>query len=232
MVQHNHNGHRSRLKARFLNEGLDNFEMHNILELLLFYACPRIDTNDIAHELLNKFGSISEVFDASLEDLKEVAKIGDHAAVLLKLIPDIARIYQQDKTNKDTPLDSHDKMGEFLIPKFVGRKNEVVYIVCLDSNCHIISCDLLFEGSVGDVNLNIRKIVKQAIKYNCQDIILAHNHPRGLALPSSEDIIATRSVIKCLAPLNITLLDHIVVSNQDYCSLANNGYIKNIYNEL
>ncbi len=232
MAQHSHIGHRKRLKARFLSEGLDSFEMHNVLELLLFYACPRIDTNEVAHDLLNKFGSISEVFDASIEDLKEVAKIGDHAATLIKLIPDIARIYQQDKSNKNTPLDNHDKMGEFLVPKFIGRKNEVVFLVCIDSSCHVISCDLLFEGSVGDVSLNIREIAKQAIKYNCKDIIIAHNHPRGLAIPSNEDIVATRAVIDGTKALGITLLDHIIVANQDYCSLANSGYIKNIYNEF
>lgn len=232
MSQHSHHGHRQRLKTRFLNDGLDSFEMHNVLELLLFYACPRIDTNEIAHELLEKFGSISEVFDASIEDLKEVARISDHAAVLIKLIPDIARIYQQDKSNKDTPLDNHDKMGEFLVPKFIGRKNEVVFLVCLDSSCHAISCDMLFEGSVGDVSLNIREIAKQTIKYNCNNIIIAHNHPRGLAIPSKDDIIATRAVIEGTRALGITLLDHIIVANQDYCSLANNGYIKSIYNEF
>jgi len=220
-----HKGHRKRVKARFITGDLDDFEHHNVLELLLFYAIPRMDTNKIAHNLINHFGSISEVFDAQYEDLIKLDYITENVATLIKLVPNISRVYLNDKNQEQLTLNSSQKIGEYFTHKFVGRTEELVYIMCLDSLCRVISCDVLTKGTVVSANISIRKITEKVIRHNACSVVLAHNHPRGLAIPSNEDVITTIAIKNALKMLDVTFLDHIVVAQNDYASLAQQGYI-------
>ncbi len=228
MPKDTHNGHRKRLKKRFLEEGLDSFEKHNVLELLLFYGIARIDTNEIAHNLMESFGSLSGIFDAPYEELLKVNGIGESAASLIKLIPEISRVYMDDKCDYKQLLNTTEKMGAFLLPKFVGRTTEVVYLICLDNSCKILNCTVLFEGTVNAANISIRKIIETAIKFNASNVILAHNHPTGVALPSNEDLITTDRVVKALKVVGINLLDHIIVARNDFISFADSGHLASI----
>lgn len=225
MLNNQNQGHRKRLKNRFLSEGLDNFEHHNVLELLLFFSIPRIDTNKIAHNLIDNFGSISNVFDAPYEEILKVDGIGENTAILLKMIPEMSRVYLSEQSNFKNLVNTPEKIGQYLLPKFVGRNEEVVYLVCLDNACNVLSCNLLFEGTVNTANINVRKIAETAIKYNAPNIVLSHNHPKGLALPSNEDLVTTEMVIQSLKPLGINVLDHIIVSRGDFISFAQSGYL-------
>ena len=221
-----HDGHRQRMRKRFMDHGIENFDDHNILEMLLFYAYARGDTNELAHRLMNHFGSLSAVFDAPMEELMQVDGIGESAALLIKLIPQVSKRYLESKSSFDDILNTTEKAGEFLVPKFFAEKDEVVYLVCLDAKFKVLNCRLLFRGSVNSANISIRKIVEVALTYNASNVILAHNHTSGIAIPSHDDEITTRKIEQALQSVDVVLADHIVVADGDYVSMANNGFFR------
>lgn len=219
-----HDGHRQRLIQRFLEEDLDNFEPHNVLELLLFYAIPRKDTNELAHVLMDTFGSLKGVFDAPYEELIKVAGIGPNTAALLKLVPSLTRTYYSSDA-RSIILDTSEKSGEYFLPYYIGQTEEVVRLACLDAGGKVISNQILHRGSANAAEVNIRKIVNIALRNNAMGVILAHNHPGGLPLPSEEDVATTKSIREALMPMGILLMDHIIVAGQDYVSMARSGII-------
>ena len=218
-----HDGHRQRLKNRFREEGLDHFEEHEVLELLLYYTIPRRDTNPIAHELLARFGSLAQVLDARPEELAKVPGMGDSAATFLSLITAVGRYYLVNRSIQETILPSIEKCGQYLVPFFHGRRNEMVYILCLDAKCKVLCCKEMGEGSVNSAGVPIRRIVEAALGANATSVILAHNHPSGFALPSGEDVQTTKRVAMALDAVEIQLVDHIVVADDDFVSLAQSG---------
>jgi DNA repair protein RadC len=219
-----HDGHRQRLIQRFLEEDLDNFEPHNVLELLLFYAIPRKDTNELAHVLMDTFGSLKGVFDAPYEELIKVTGIGPNTAALLKLVPSLTRTYYSSDA-RSIILDTSEKSGEYFLPYYIGQTEEVVRLACLDAGGKVISNQILHRGSANAAEVNLRKIVNIALRNNAMGVILAHNHPGGLPLPSEEDVATTKSIREALMPMGILLMDHIIVAGQDYVSMARSGII-------
>ena len=218
-------GHRQRLRDKFTNNGLDSFHDHEILELLLFYAIPRRNTNGIAHELIKAFGSLSDVLDAPIEKLKTVDGIGDNAATLLKLIPQLARRYSMSKGSFDNILDTTQRSGDYILPFFLSQRDEVVLLVCLDSKNKVLNAQIIHRGSVNSTDISLRKILETAFTYNATKVILAHNHPSGIALPSKEDINTTKYIRDALKILSIKLVDHIIVADGDYVSMADTNLI-------
>lgn len=215
-----HKEHRKRVKDRFLKEGLENFEPHNILEMLLFYSIPQKDTNETAHLLLDKFGSISAVFDASYQDLMTVPGIKEHSATLIKMIPQIAQKYVADK-NDDSGLilSSIDKIGRFFKNKYISATNEIVYLLLLDNKLKIIDCIKLHEGSVNSSAITMRSVVEAALRNNASSVVLAHNHPQGIAVPSPDDIYTTENVKNALSLMGINFLAHILVAGNKYTNI-------------
>jgi DNA repair protein RadC len=218
-------GHRQRLRDKFTNNGLDSFHDHEILELLLFYAIPRRNTNGIAHELIKTFGSLSDVLDAPVEKLKAVDGIGDNAATLLKLMPQIARRYSMSKGSFDNILDTTQRSGDYILPFFLSQRDEVVLLVCLDSKNKVLNAQIIHRGSVNSTDISLRKILETAFTYNATKVLLAHNHPSGIALPSVEDIETTKYIRDALKILSIKLVDHIIVADGDYVSMADTNLI-------
>lgn len=219
-----HDGHRARLKERFRQEGLDNFSDIQVLELLLFYAIPRQDTNPIAHSLLEHFGTLSQVLEAPVEELEKVPGIGTNAATLLNLTTAVGRYYLVNRSTQNVILNTIEKCGEYLVPFFFGRRNETVFMLCLDAKCKVLCCKEVGEGSVNSANVPIRRIVELALGANATTVILAHNHPSGLALPSGDDVQATRRAASALSTVDIHLADHIVVADDDFVSMVQSGY--------
>ena len=221
-----HKGHRQRLKDRFLREGLDNFEELYVLELLLYYCIPRVDTNPIAHALLDYFGSLTAVFEATPEELKRVPGIGDNAATFLALIPQVGRFYQIKRAQPGDILHTISQCGNYLVPYFYGRENETVFLLCLDAKCKVLACKLVGEGSVNSANIPIRRVVEIALNTNATTVVLAHIHPSGLALPSHDDIQTTLRLARAMEAVEITLADHIVVADNDFVSMTQSGYYR------
>lgn len=219
-----HNGHRNRIKQKFLEHGFQGFHPHEILEFLLFYSTPRRDTNPIAHELIEHYGDISSVFDAPFEELIKIKGVTENSATLIKSIPYFSRVYLES-SHKNFILDSTDACGKYLIPKFIGRTDETVIIVLLDNKLSVINAKVLNEGSVNNTHIDVRKIVEHCIKHNASSVILSHNHPSGVALPSSADIHTTLKIKTTLQAIGIRLLDHIVVAGDDFVSMADSSYL-------
>lgn len=218
--EHNvHQGHRERLRERYLQQGLDTFAPHNVLELMLFYALPRRDTNEIAHSLMDRFGSFSEVLDAPLEELEDVDGMGRGAAVFLKMIPDIQRYYMNDKTS-DEKVRGEEEICEYVFNRLTAMTEEHVLLVCVDNTLKMISADIVCKGSVNSSGVNMRGIVNLALRHNAVAAYIAHNHPRGYALPSQEDLTTTKHIHDALETINVRLLDHIICNSTDYCTLA------------
>ncbi len=221
----NHIEHRKRLKDRFRMEGLEGFDEKHALELFLFYCVPRKDTNDLAYELLHYFGSIVEVLDATPEELERVPGVGEGVSTFFSLRRAMERYYKLKKeTRCHEPLRTVEDFGRMLAPKFEKERNEVVYVLCLDAKCKMLASIFVGEGSVNAANVSIQRIVKACLNTNATSVVLAHNHPSGLALPSSEDINTTNEIANMLQMLDIYLADHLIFTDGDYISLAQSGY--------
>ncbi len=317
--EHTHTGHRERLKSRFLQQGLGDVTEIQALELRLCYANPRGDTNPTAHALLERCGSLSQVLEAPMEELKKVSGIGDHGAVLLKLVVEMGRFYQVDCAQRvpnprgDTNPTAHallerfgslsqvleapmeelkkvsgigdhgavllklvvemgrfyqvdcaqrvqclttldacgaylvpyffgrtqetvflrcldakckvlccqvdcaqrvqclttlDACGAYLVPYFFGRTQETVFLRCLDAKCKVLCCPEVGQGSVNSASISVRNSEETALNARATTVVLAHNHPSGVALPSSEDVQTTRRVAAALAAVEVHLADH------------------------
>ena len=206
-----HDGHRARMKTRFVRNGLDNFDDHSVLELLLFYAVPRRDVNELAHALLDHFGTLDAVFEASCEDMMRVPGVGENVATLLTLIPQVGRRYQMAKRRQQTILRSSEDAGNYLVPLYLYERTEVVYLLCLDAKCGLISCKEVGRGVVNAAEVSVRAIVETALSQKAVSVILSHNHVDAYALPSREDELTTRRIRDALLLVGITLADHIIV---------------------
>lgn len=221
-----HEGHRMRLKDKFLLGGIDGFEDHEVLELLLFYAIPRKNTNEIAHKLLEKFGSLDAVFDSPINLLRTVDGVGDSAAIFIKIISNITRLYIERKYVSGKKALKFDEMNNKLMMKFIGRQEETVVVMLLDAKGKILYDGIVNKGTVNAVDLYMRRIIELVVLYNASAIILAHNHPSGVAVPSRDDIETTKAINNILKSMKVNLLDHIIVADGDYVSMRDCGMLE------
>lgn len=219
-----HDGHREKMRRRFLATGLNGFAEHEALELLLFYAIPRRDTNELAHRLLERYGSLSAVLSAPVEDLAKVNGMGLSAATLVHLVPQIAGQAEQMEA-RAVILNSSERAGEYLIRRFAGQTHELIYELCLDAKGKLQVCRLLAEGNVNGAELDIRRLVENALLASATAVILSHNHPSGVALPSQDDFTTTDRVRAALETVGVKLADHIIVADRDFVSLRDSGYL-------
>lgn len=219
-----HDGHREKMRRRFAQTGLSGFADHEALELLLFYAIPRRDTNPLAHRLLERYGSLEGVFTAPAEDLEKVEGMGGSAALLLRLVPLLAE-KSRERTDGPVILNSTERAGEYLLRRFDGKKHELVYELCLDRKGKLLACKRLNDGGASSASLDIRKVVENAILTSASTVILAHNHPSGIALPSDDDCAATTQAVQALQTIGVVLADHIIVADDDFVSMAQSGYL-------
>ena len=226
-----HKDHRSRLRARFQKESLRSFSDHNILELLLFYAIPQKDTNELAHALLDRFGSLAAVFDAEMGDLMKVKGIGENAATLIKMIPQLSRAYLMDKETRYPDFTDLRKLGTYLVNYYIGEKNEKLVAVLLNNRCEMIDIILVKEGIVNQTEVSMRKVAEAAFSKNAAFFVLAHNHPDGNCQPSAQDISVTSTYSKTFRELGLPLVEHIVVGGVSYTGIMTgqkSGKLKDI----
>ncbi len=220
-----HAGHRQRLFDRYASSGIESFSDVELLELLLAYAIPRKDTNPIAHSLLDTFGSFAAVLEAPQLSLQKVEGMTQRAATMLRLLPQSWQRYDLSRQSETKFFRTTEECGDYLVPFFRGLREERVRILCLDAKCKLLDCRELSQGSVNSAAMPIRRIVETALAVNATSVMVAHNHPSGIALPSTEDIDATRRLKEALANVDIILIDHIVVSDNDYVSMLDSEFI-------
>lgn len=223
-----HKDHRGRIRTKFHLTGFDGWGEHEVLEMLLFYAIPRVNTNPIAHKLIDYFGSLSKVLDASVEELQNVEGIGYATAVYISSLGKLQGIYTKSKwINKKERLSSAAAMGFYCVDYIGNEQEEVFAVITLDSQYIVQNRAVIQRGLIDSVSVSTRKIAEMAFRTKSRYIVICHNHPSGLPNPSDVDINVTKSIISALSPLNIDLIDHIVVGGGHYISMAQQGFINN-----
>ncbi len=227
-----HDGHRQRMKERFISTGLKGFQDHEVLEMLLFYALPYRDTNGLSHVLIDAFGDLANVMDADYADLVKIPGVTPHIATLLTLSGQMAHRYQRERYSRGTLLYTTEDLGSYVLPYFIGKKEEGVLMVAMDSKCKVLNTRFIFEGNVNSTLFNYRLAVQQALRDNATMIALAHNHPNGHAIPSNADIETTARFAEALALMDIRLVDHLIVAGDDFVSLAETRDTKEIFENL
>ncbi|MCL2404390.1 MAG: DNA repair protein RadC [Defluviitaleaceae bacterium] len=220
-----HEGHRERMRARYRTGGLDGFADHEVLEMLLYYCTPRGDTNARAHAMLNKFGSLHNLFEADVEALIQRLGCTENVAVLLNLIPALSNRYFRSKISQKLKLDSERAAGEYAISLFVGHSVEHFYVFSLDTQLRLKNTALISEGTVDEAAVYPREVAQVAIQDKVANVILAHNHPGGSLKPSRADYEVTRQITEGLAYFGVKVLDHIIVAGDTYYSFAARGQL-------
>ena len=219
-----HKGHRARLKARFLRENIDNFDDHTALELLLFYAIPYRDTNELAHRLIAGFGSVSRVLEADVEALTEIDGIGEHTATLIRLVAEMSRVHLTER-NTDMPVcDNVEKLGRMLVANYRGSSAESVHLTLLDSSYRVIRVEKIHDGSVNSVAVDNRRLARLAMYHGASMVVLSHNHPSGIPIPSDEDMFTTQRIASMFEMLGITMLEHIIVVGEQYMPVMHDRF--------
>lgn len=223
-----HSGHRERLKRKFVKFGADSLETHELLEMLLFYGIPRKDTNELAHILINTFGSLPQVFDAPIESLMKVSGVGESTAILIRLVSKLSRVYAEKNYKINNKRLTKKEIEKIILNKFIGRIKEHVVLALFDARRNLVYCDVISQGSFSSTGFHIRNIIELALKFNATKAIIAHNHPSGIALPSREDIETTIELKSALGLIDVKLLDHIIIADDDYVSIADSELGKQI----
>lgn len=223
-MEHRHEGHRARLRERFETTGAEGFSDHELLELILTYVIAQKDTNDLAHLLIETFGSLQGVLDAEKEELAKVEGVGPKAAFLLKLLPAFSRRYYEQKTEDSLKLITPEETIPFFAARMIDRENECVYAAYLDQNKRLIQCSLLYDGNAHMVEISSGRLLKTALRLNSKFIVLAHNHFNH-AHPSAQDVAATKFIQEKLREVGITLLDHIILCGSKGSSMIETGHL-------
>ena len=218
-----HDGHRQRMIQRFLDFGLDAFSDYEVLEFLLFFSRPRHNTNDLAHRLLDKFGSLYNVVTADIQRLLQVDGVGKSTATFLKFEGEFIVRCLKSKTSSHPKLQTLIEVGNYLIELFDNIKHERICALMFDGDMRLTKLVTISEGCYNSAPIDPAAVARIAVLENASTVILAHNHPSGLALPSGEDIQTTRRLNLALRAVEIELVDHVVVADGDYVSLAQSG---------
>jgi len=227
-------GHRARLRGRFLKNGLESFAEYEIAELMLTLAIPRIDVKPIAKDLIRTFGNLRGVLDASPEALMRVNGIGQNAATAIAFIRKLIPIYMQQELGEEKlSLDTIDKMIAFFRARIAGEKNEVMEVACFNARLELLPCGVLrlFEGSASGIRVDFRKIIESALKHGATSIVIAHNHPGGDCTPTPQDIDFTLRLSKACRPISLSFIEHIIVSKNSSFSFRRGGHFDKLYDE-
>jgi len=215
-----HSGHRERIRNRLRNEGLSSFSEHEVLELLLTYAIPRQDVNPLAHELIARFGRLSNVLEADERELLQVKGMGANAALLLTMMPQLMRYYQMNAMGDRPVILNLADAKTYCAPLFLGAHEEHIYLLCLDQKGHLLHLSLLQTGTIDEVQLYPRKVVETALRHNAHSVILAHNHPSGAAEASQADVDSTKAIASALMMIGIKFVDHLIFAGENCFSMT------------
>lgn len=227
-----HAGHRERMRERFMEEGLDSFKDHEVLELLLYYCVKQKDTNALAHRMLKEYGTLHDLLEAHPRDIARRCGVSLNTATLISLCVPLARRYMNRKWGDKPVLNSSAKAGEYAVSLFTGRVYEAFFAICLDSQNRVNHAALVHEGTINEAPVYPRIIVETALRHKASSVILAHNHPGGSLKPSAADIEVTRKICAALQPISIRVVDHIIIAGERYLSFAEEGLLDSILHQV
>ncbi len=217
-------GHRERMRKRFFEEGIDHFQPHEVLEVLLYFAYPRRDMNKLAHDLIDQFGSFHGVLDASRESLVR-SGLTENAAAIVKMIPAFSNYYLQSRANGTKTFNDCTSIGNYAVNRIGERTNEVFGVLCLTAQRNFINFEIIEEGTVNSTTVSPRKVAECALRNNAAKVVFAHNHPGGSLMPSADDKLLTNSLSAMLHSIGVGLVDHIIVAHGRFTSMSEQGLI-------
>lgn len=215
------------LTRRFLRGVPDAMPDAELLELLLRFSTE--DAKALTERILAQCPNIAAVIEADADTLRSIEGIDEASVLLLRLVPELHRRYFLSRSRDEKRLTTSADFGRFLLPYFYGARDEMVYLLLLDAAGKVLNCKLIGHGSVNSANVPMRRVVQEALTANASGVVLAHNHPSGVALPSKEDADLTARLRDTLDALQILLLDHIVVADDDFVSMRESGYFQRMY---
>lgn len=207
-----------------MQHGFRNFATHELLEMLLYYSIPRTDTNGVAHELMERFGSLKGICEASFDELLLVNGVGQQTAILLRLIPELMKRYAMEDVSPREVYDSVGKLADYFVRAFIGLDHECLFMMLLNNRLNMIDCALISEGSVNSSTVPIRLMTQKALFKKASSVVLAHNHPAGLALPSGRDIEVTESLLGAFDAVGVTLLEHLIIADGRFYPILQQHY--------
>lgn len=220
-----HDGHRQRMRERIASDGIRSLHDHEVLEYLLFPFVPRRNTNEIAHRLMEKFGTFSEVFNADAADLAAVSGMTENAALFFSVLPEILRRYAVSVAKKRPQLSGRRAVRDFLAGVMFGMPVEAVCGAALDAQDGLIRFDILAKGTGDGVGVTPRDAVVFALQSKAVSVVLAHNHPSGNPRPSQQDYDLTCAIAEALGGVSVTLADHIIYTDTESYSFEENGLL-------
>ncbi len=223
-----HEGHRNRIKERYMDEGLDNFSDHEVIELLLFYSIPQRDTNTLAHRMVKEFGTLHDLLEADPRDIERRCKVSLNTAILISMVAPLSRRYLKQKWGNRPIINSSTTAGNYALSLFAGRIYECFFVICLDSQNHVNHSALVHEGTINEAPVYPRIIVETALRHKANSIILAHNHPGGSLKASGADVDVTRKICQAMKTISINVVDHIIVAGDRYFSFAEQGLLDSL----
>lgn len=228
-----HKDHRKKVKDRFFECGFTGMPDHNVLEAILFLGIPQKDTNPIAHELIDTFGSFSGVLEAKKSDLLKIKGMTESAAFAIMSYLPVNRRYIESLQKKKPVFETNDEIIEFLRPLFFEKSTiERVFVLCFDSKNRMIACRNICDGDISSALFDVRELTRVVLEVNAQKIIVAHSHPHGVALPSREDISTTKLIYEMMKFIKVHLDDHLIVTDTGYMSMAKSRHYTHIFHGL
>lgn len=225
-----HKDHRKKVKDRFFECGFTGMPDHNILEAILFLGIPQKDTNPMAHELIDTFGSLSGVLEAKKSDLMKIKGMTDNAAFAIMSYLPVNRRYIESLQKKKPVFENNDQIVDFLKPLFFEKSTiERVFVLCFDTKNRLIACRNVCDGDISSALFDVRELTRIVLEVNAQKIIVAHSHPHGVALPSREDITTTKLIYEMMKFIKVHLEDHFIITDTGYMSMAKNRHYMHIF---
>ena len=219
-----HGGHRDRLRERFIRDGLDGFEEHNILEMLLFYPIPQKDTNELAHALLDRFGSLESVFNATPEELMQIDGVGEHTARFLSMFSKTIDAYITDRRQNEM-ISGIENITDFAIKKLAYLPTECLLMLFIDNKQFMISWHVLQEGCISPQMIDNRSIARMVMGTNTMYVMMARNNPKGKAKLGKKDNGIALMVSEALRSIGVVLFDYVAVGHdRSFCSMFGNAY--------
>ncbi|MCL1856008.1 MAG: DNA repair protein RadC [Clostridia bacterium] len=221
-----HEGHRQRIRERFALQGLDGFAAHEVLELLLFYAIPQKNVNPLAHQLIERFGSLRGVLQAEPEQLCKLDGIGEYTATYLSLFAKVIHYVRLEEAGERVALTNRGSAEAYCIQLLARERREVFYTICMNARMQVLHNALITKGSLSDVPAYPRLVAEAALNHNAHSVLLCHNHPGGSPAPSQADVDATRQLGVLLHGLEIAMVDHIIVTDGQAVSMVASHFVE------